>query len=204
VAAIGLAKAAVPGLERRILRDLHDGPQQSLVVAMIDLQLAEAEFDTDPAAARSMLHEAFERVREGVEDLRAIVRGSTPPGLVSDGLATAIDALAQASPIDVEVDITSNRFAQDVEAAAYYVIREAVANALKYADATRIAIRVADHGSTVEIEIGDDGRGGAKVAPGGGLEGLRDRVASFGGQLDLVSPLGQGTHIHATLLPSSV
>jgi signal transduction histidine kinase len=194
-----MAETALPGLEKRILRDLHDGPQQSLVAAMIDLQLAEADFDSDPDAARSLLHEAFERVREGVEDLRAIVRGGTPPRLASDGLGPAVQALAQATPIEVDADITRDRLPRDVEAAAYYLIREALANTLKHADATRIAIRAVRSGSMLGIEVSDDGRGGAKMTPAGGLAGLRDRVEGFGGQLAVVSPLGHGTHIRATL-----
>lgn len=204
MAAIGLAETAVPGLERRILRDLHDGPQQSLVAAMIDLKLAEADFDSDPEAARSLLHEAFERVREGVEDLRAIVRGGTPGRLASEGLGPAVQALAQATPIEVDADIGSLRLPREIEAAAYYLIREAVANTLKHADATRIAIRVVTRGSTLDIEVSDDGHGGAVMSPGGGLAGLQHRVAGFGGQVAVVSPLGRGTHIRATLpLPLS-
>jgi signal transduction histidine kinase len=204
VAAIGLAETTVPGLEKRILRDLHDGPQQSLVVAMIDLQLAEADFDSDPEAARSLLHEAFERVREGAEELRAIVRGGAPARLTSEGLGPAVETLVQTTPIEVDADVTSDRLPREVEAAAYYLIREAVANTLKHADATRVAIRVVNRGSTLEIEVSDDGRGGASMTPGGGLAGLQDRVAGFGGQVAVISPLGRGTHIRATLtLPLS-
>jgi signal transduction histidine kinase len=199
VAAIGLAETAVPGLEKRILRDLHDGPQQSLVVAMIDLQLAEADFDSDPEAARSLLHEAFERVREGAEELRAIVRGGAPARLAAEGLGPAVETLVQTTPIEVDADITGDRLPREVEEAAYYLIREAVANTLKHADATRVAIRVVNRGSTLEIEVSDDGRGGAGMTPGGGLAGLQDRVAGFGGKVAVVSPLGKGTHIRATL-----
>jgi signal transduction histidine kinase len=183
---------------RRLARDLHDGAQQRLVAALIALQLAEQRFDHDPAAARDLLHEALAHTRDGLDDLRQLAAGVHPAVLTTRGLRAAVDALAQRSLLPIAVDARDDRYPPHIEFAAYFLIAEALTNAVKHAHAARASVRLRERAGTLDVEVTDDGRGGAN-ANGSGLQGLIDRVEALGGSLAIDSPPGGGTRLHANL-----
>ena len=187
---------------RRLARDLHDGAQQQLVCAIMSLQLADQEFEQDPAAARDLLREGLGHARGGLGDLRVLAVGVHPSILTNRGLHAAADALAQRSALPVDLQVTDERFPRDIEAAAYFVIAEALTNVAKHARASRAHVCVDRREGRLVIDIRDDGAGGANLR-GNGLRGLKDRVEALGGGLTLDSPPGNGTHLHATLSLSS-
>ena len=197
-----IVTAAYEG-RRRLVRDLHDGAQQQLVCAVMSLQLADQEFDQDPAAARDLLREAIGHARGGLGELRELAAGVHPSILTDRGLHAAADALAHRSGLRVDVQVTDERFPRDIEAAAYFVIAEALTNVAKHAKASCAHVTVDRRGGSLMIDIRDDGAGGAHLQ-GSGLRGLKDRVEALGGGLKLYSPPGNGTHLHGTLPLSSV
>jgi PAS domain S-box-containing protein len=185
---------------RRLERNLHDGAQQRLVSLSLSLRLALAKLDTDPVAARAMLAEAGDELGLALEELRELARGLHPAVLSERGLRAAVVTLADRAPLAVEVaDIPDERLPESVEAAAYYLVAEALTNAVKYADASEVRIRVARGDGSVVVEIADDGVGGADPAAGTGLRGLTDRVEALGGSLAVVSPAGGGTTLRAEI-----
>jgi PAS domain S-box-containing protein len=185
---------------RRLERNLHDGAQQRLVSLSLSLRLALAKLDTDPAAARAVLAEAGDELGLALEELRELARGLHPAVLSERGLRAAVVTLADRAPLAVEVaDIADERLPESVEAAAYYLVAEALTNAVKYADASEVRIRVARGDGSVVVEIADDGVGGADPAAGTGLRGLTDRVEALGGSLAVVSPAGGGTTLRAEI-----
>jgi signal transduction histidine kinase len=183
---------------RRLARDIHDGAQQRLLSGILSMTLAEDSLATDAAEARKFLREAHEQVQRGLEELRELAAGVYPAILTNRGLRAAAESLARKGPLDVDVDIPDARFAPDSEAAAYFLISEAMTNAAKHAQASHASVRVAFDAGIAHIAIADDGRGGADPA-GHGLQGLRDRLEALGGRLELRSPGGGGTVIEATL-----
>jgi signal transduction histidine kinase len=183
---------------RRLAGDLHDGAQQQLVSAVINLQLADQQFDRDPAAARQYLGEALNRTRDSLTELRELAAGVHPSILTNRGLPAAVPALGQRSPIPVQVEVPDGRYPAHVEAAAYFVIAEALANVTKHAGASGAQVRVHPYDGTMEIDVRDDGVGGAHLG-GHGLVGLKDRVEALGGRLTLDSGTGNGTHLHVAL-----
>jgi signal transduction histidine kinase len=194
------SRAAAVDLEanelRRIERDLHDGAQQRLVALAIDLGRAEDRIDADPAGAKALVVKARDEARLALAELRDLVRGSAPAILLDRGLVAALGAVAGASPIPVSLGGTlanDARLPASVERAAYFVVAEALANVAKHAEAARCDIVVDRLSDRLAVEIRDDGHGGATVAPGGGLAGLRDRVEALDGTLALTSPTGGPT-----------
>ena len=184
---------------RRLERNLHDGAQQRLVVLSITLRLAQSKLKTAPLDAEPLLAEAAEQLTQALEDLRELARGIHPAVLSDRGLEPALRALASRSLIPVEVEALAGRLPEPVEAAAYYVIAEALTNATKYAQASEVSVRVAcDNGNAV-VEITDDGVGGADPTAGSGLRGLADRVAALDGRLQVASEQGKGTRIRAEI-----
>jgi signal transduction histidine kinase len=184
---------------RRIERDLHDGAQQRLVALALRLRLAQRDLGpTDPEAG-AVLADAVTELRATVNELRELTRGILPPVLADEGLAVALRATAQRLPMPVTLDITPERLAPIVETTAWYVACEAMANAVKHADATTLRISVHRAGNLVNLEIADNGAGGALLTPGGGIQGLADRVAAVGGRFTLSSPTGGGTRLCAEL-----
>jgi signal transduction histidine kinase len=184
---------------RRIERDLHDGAQARLVALGINLGMAEQKFDTDPMAARALVTEARDGVGDALRELRDLVRGIRPPVLADRGLEAAITALADRSP--VRVDVTANvdpRPEDRVETAAYFVVAEALTNAAKHADATRVDVRIERLGPVLRVEVIDDGHGDADPS-GSGLVGLRRRVEALRGNLTVSSPAGGPTVVRAEL-----
>jgi len=189
------AVVAADGERRRIERDLHDGAQQRLVALGVELGVARRAAGRDPAAAVAALDAAHGEVKEVLAELRDLVRGVHPAVLTDRGLDAALSALAARSPVPVDVD--AGGLGPDVgaqaQAAAYFVVAEALTNVAKHAGATRAAVRATVHGDRLRVEVSDDGAGSAQAAPGGGLDGLRRRVEALDGSFDLVSPAGRGT-----------
>ena len=183
---------------RRLERNLHDGAQQRLVTLSLSLRAALEKLDSDPAAARASLVGAREELALALEELRELARGLHPAILTDRGLRAAVEMLADRAPVQVEItDILDERLPEPVEAAAYYLIAEALTNVAKYANASTVHVRVALSDANVVVEVSDDGSGGADPAGGSGLRGLADRVESLGGSLEVVSPAGAGTSLRA-------
>jgi signal transduction histidine kinase len=179
---------------RQIERDLHDGVQQRLVSLAMDLGRAKEKLDTDPQHAKELVDEAHEEAKRAITEVRDLARGIHPAVLTDRGLDAALSALAARStvPVDVQVDV-AERPPASVEAAAYFVVSEALTNMTKHANATKATVTVRRNGDRVTIQVQDDGVGGAQVADGSGLAGLRDRVGALDGELHLLSPAGGPT-----------
>jgi signal transduction histidine kinase len=193
---------------RRIERDLHDGAQQRLVALAMDLGLARERLASgaDPERAAELVARAHDEAKQAITELRELVRGIHPSVLTDRGLDAALSALAARSPVpvDVQVDLPE-RPSAPIEAAAYFVVAEALTNVAKHSGATAAWVRVTDRTATsdsphrIVVEIRDDGRGGADVHAGGGLAGLRDRVLAVEGRLRIASPEGGPTMLVAEL-----
>jgi signal transduction histidine kinase len=186
---------------RRLERDIHDGPQQRLVRLGMDLSRAQRQLERDPEAARVTLDEAAGLARETLEELRALSRGIAPPVLADRGLAAALAALAARSPVPVElaVDLPTERLAPVTENTAYFVVSEALANIAKHSGATTCRVELACVGGRLRVLVEDDGLGGAVLAPGHGLSGLTDRLLAVDGVLSVDSPRGGPTRLIADL-----
>ena len=184
---------------RRIERDLHDGAQQRLVALAMDLGMARAKLETDPAAATALVGEAHEEAKRALAELRDLARGIHPAVLADRGLDAAISALAARSPVPVGVEVATGRLPGPVESTAYFVVAEALTNAAKHARAAEIGVRITRHRDLLVVEVIDDGAGGADPAGGTGLRGLADRVAAIDGRLTITSPPGGPTVIRAEL-----
>jgi signal transduction histidine kinase len=189
---------------RRIERDLHDGAQQQLVAAALELSLLEQRLEQDPAGARTVLARAREQLDCGLGELRDLARGIHPTVLTDRGLETALRALVQRAPVrvDLRADIRE-RFDSGIESAAYFVVSEALTNVAKHACAEAVTVEVACSGGALIVTIADDGVGGADPEQGSGLRGLVDRVAAVGGRMEVSSGPGRGTRLHARL-PTTV
>ena len=189
---------------RRIERDLHDGAQQRLVALSLNLGLARQKLDSDPEGARETIDAAHREARLALEELRELARGIHPSVLTDRGLPAALEALATRSAVPVELDVDLlARLPERLEAAAYFVVSEALANVAKYAHASHASVTVRDRDGHALVEVRDDGVGGADPAGGSGLRGLADRVTAVGGRIELASPAGGGTLLRAEL-PLSV
>ena len=183
---------------RRLERNLHDGAQQRLVALSLALRHALTQLESDPRAARATLADAGDELSLALDELRELARGLHPAVLTDRGLRAAVDVLAGRVPVPVELaEIPGARLPEPVEAAAYYLIAEALTNVTKYAGATAVRVRVAVDDERVVVEVSDDGVGGADAAGGSGLRGLADRVEALGGSLEVVSPAGDGTTLRA-------
>lgn len=184
---------------RRIERDLHDGAQVKLVSLGMTLGLAEELMDTDPAKARQLLAEAAGTTSSTLTDLRNLVRGIHPPVLADRGLLGAAGALALESPLQVVLqtegfgDDEEVRLPAPVEACAYFVVSEALANVAKHARAERVVIDIELADDHLYVRVTDDGVGGADPGAGSGLTGLERRVGAFDGTLAVTSPAGGPT-----------
>jgi signal transduction histidine kinase len=193
------AGASVNELQR-IERDLHDGAQQRLVKLSMDLGLAREKLATDPAMAESLITEAHEEAKRAMAEIRDLARGIHPAVLTDRGLDAAISALAGRSPVPVTVVVClSERLPAPVESTAYFIVAEALTNVARHSQATEAHVILKRAGDTLNIDIVDDGVGGADTTQGTGLAGLRDRLAAFDGTLTVNSPSGGPTRIHAEL-----
>jgi PAS domain S-box-containing protein len=191
---------ATDAARRRLERDLHDGAQQRLVELGLDLRMAVARFDDDPAQARALLDDAVGDLEVATRELRELARGIHPAALTEGGLRPALEALVARSSIPTRlVALPDTRFAAPLEATAYFTVAEGLTNAARYAAAKRVEVEVALRDNYLRIEVRDDGHGGADPAGGTGLRGLTDRVAAHDGGLDVISPPGGGTVLRVEL-----
>ena len=193
--------AAGDAERQRVERDLHDGAQQRLVALTLALRLARTRLgdDADPAVKLS-LEQASEEAKAALAELRELARGIHPQILTEAGLHAAIESIATRTPATLSVDIDPTaRFAPGVEAVAYFVVSESLANVAKYAEACAVTVRGGWQDGVLTIEIADDGRGGADPGAGTGLRGLMDRVSAVDGTLEVISPPGEGTRIVARI-----
>jgi signal transduction histidine kinase len=175
---------------RRLERDLHDGAQQRLLGVRLALQLARGRLADGGAVTDELLAEVDTEVVDALEELRVLARGIHRAILTEEGLAAALAALARRAPVPVELTVCPQRLPAPVEATAYFVAAEALANVAKHANACRVAIEVTRRNGTLGVQVADDGVGGAD--PGGaGLRGLRDRVEALDGRLEIESPSGE-------------
>jgi signal transduction histidine kinase len=194
----GAVDAAAAELER-IERDLHDGAQARLVALALDLGMAEERFERDPDGARELVEKAREEAKQALAELRDLARGMRPALLAERGLAEAIRALVARTQLPTTVSVNAGeRVPAAVESAAYFVVAEALTNAVKHSAATRLTVDVGRDGDLLVVQIADDGVGGADIG-GSGLSGLRKRVEALDGVLRLASPPGGPTLLHAEL-----
>jgi signal transduction histidine kinase len=192
--------AASDEARRRIERDLHDGTQQRLV----SLGLAARAARDDAAAGRDVLRAELSRIATGLTDaaaeLQELSRGIHPAIVSEGGLGPSLRTLARRSAVPVDLDGSTNaRYPEPIEIAAYYVASEALSNAMKHAQASRVEISLAANDGSLLLSVRDDGVGGADPARGSGLAGLADRVEALGGSIHIRSPAGAGTHITVDL-----
>jgi len=179
---------------RRIERDLHDGAQQRLVSLAMNLGRARARYDDDPEAARVLLDEAHADAKHALVELRDLARGLHPAVLTDRGLDAALSGLAGRSAVPVILDVqVEPRCNPTIEAIAYFVVSEALANIAKHSGASRADIVARRAGDRLQLTIRDDGVGGAIAHPGSGLAGLTDRVGGVDGTLHIDSPVGGPT-----------
>jgi signal transduction histidine kinase len=183
---------------RRLERNLHDGAQQQLVALAVKQRLAEGIVRKDPEKAASMLAELQQDTSEALENLRDLARGIYPPLLADKGLTSALEAQARKSPVPSEVQAMGvARYPQEAEAAVYFCCLEALQNVAKYADASRVAIRLSGGNGELAFSVADDGRGfdAATTPLGAGLQNMADRLAALGGSIDVQSRPGLGTTV---------
>jgi signal transduction histidine kinase len=191
--------AAGDDARRKLERNLHDGAQQRLVSISLSLRLAQGRLEKDPAGAQEVLEGSREELARALEELRELARGIHPAVLTDRGLDAALESLASRAPLPVEIDGPRASLPAPVEAAAYYVVSEALANVTKYAGASSVKVTVEQANGCALIEVADDGVGGADPHRGSGLRGLADRVASLNGKLAIDSPPGAGTRVRAEI-----
>ncbi|MFF9508535.1 sensor domain-containing protein [Streptomyces sp. NPDC014724] len=188
---------------RRIERDLHDGAQARIVALSMRIGLAKQLLDRDPAAARIRLDEAQDGADEALAELRHVVRGIHPPVLTDRGLAGAVRALAADAGVPVTAHLDGvedgRRLPAAIEAAAYFVIAEALTNISKHSGATAASVRIDRTPAALRVVIGDDGHGGADERAGSGLVGIRRRIAALDGTTRISSPTGGPTNIEVEL-----
>jgi signal transduction histidine kinase len=185
---------------RRLERDLHDGAQQRLVSLALLLRLASRHVGDAPEHARRELELASAELEHALAELRELARGLHPAVLTDHGLEVALRSICDRAPVPVDLAIeVSSQPSEAVQAAAYFVVTEALTNVAKYAHATSAGVALrADDGALI-VEVSDDGVGGADPRQGSGLSGLADRVEALGGRLDIESPPQRGTRIHVRL-----
>jgi PAS domain S-box-containing protein len=184
---------------RRIQRNLHDGAQQRLTSVLLYLGRLRASAD-EP---QPLLDAAIDELAAGLEDVRELASGLHPSMLAERGLAAALEALLMRTPMPIELEaVVDRRLPEAVEAAAYYVVAEAIANVQKHARATHVAVRATADDRCLRVTVADDGGGGADPS-GSGLRGLADRVEGLGGRLTVDSPATGGTRVRAEIPYSS-
>jgi PAS domain S-box-containing protein len=180
---------------KRIQRNLHDGAQQRITAVLLNL----GRLRDKPEERQELLGAAIDELVTGLDEIRALASGLHPAVLAERGLVPALRALVLAAPIEVELaTLPEERLPEPVEAAAYYVVAEALANVQKHAGATRVVVHASTDEHRLVVEVADDGIGGADDA-GSGLRGLTDRVEALGGRLSLDSPPGGGTRLLAEI-----
>jgi signal transduction histidine kinase len=189
---------------RRVERNIHDGSQQRLSALATRIHDTKRRLAT-PEQAAALLDDTETQLRLALEELRELAHGIHPAVLRDFGLSRALRSLAGRANVRVKLDeVTPARLDDTAEATAYYLVAEAIANAQKHADASVVRVRISLKRRVVEVEVADDGVGGAHATAGSGLEGLADRVEALGGTFELSSPVGGGTRIVAWFPAASV
>ena len=183
---------------RRVVRDLHDGAQQRLVHTIVMLKLAQQAFRDEDGKAESLLGEALEQAEQGNRELRELAHGILPAALTRGGLRAGIEAIVARLDLPVRVDVPAERLPAEIEASAYFIVAEALTNVVKHAHAGRAEVAASLEDGMLRIDVRDNGTGGADP-DGHGLVGMRDRVTTLGGRLEIKSPAGGGTLVAATL-----
>jgi PAS domain S-box-containing protein len=184
---------------REIERNLHDGAQQRLVAVALRLQVWLAAHRELSAAAHHELGGVLSELRAGLAELRDLAHGLHPAALSESGLEHALAGLASRAslPVELQIELPPQRLAAPIEAAAYFTVCEALTNVAKYARATRAWVNVVGDNGHLDMEVKDDGIGGAQLSAGSGLQGLRDRIAAVNGTLDIDSRPETGTVVRA-------
>jgi signal transduction histidine kinase len=196
----GRIVAAGDETRRRLERNLHDGAQQRAVALGLQLGLAQQRVPPELGELTEHLSQIGSAVAELSEELREISHGLHPAALARAGLVPAIKALARRSTLPVSLDAAvPRRLPESVEVAAYYVVAEALTNAAKHAQASEVIVTVTEDAEVLNLQVRDNGIGGADFGDGSGLIGLKDRVEALGGQLAMSSPVGDGTSLTATI-----
>jgi PAS domain S-box-containing protein len=190
--------AAADDERRRVVRDLHDGAQQRLVHSIITLKLARRALEPNHRRASELVSEALEHAQRANVELRELAHGILPAILTGGGLRAAVEAMALRVPVPVEVAVSVDRLPAPAEATAYFVVAEALTNVAKHAGATTATVRAHVQRGTLQVQVGDDGVGGARP-DGSGLVGLADRLAVLNGQLRVESPIDGGTVVTADI-----
>jgi signal transduction histidine kinase len=183
---------------RKLERNIHDGAQQQLVALSVKLRLAQSLVARDPEKAQGMLTELQAQTTETLEDLRDLARGIYPPLLADKGLPAALEAQARKSALSVEISPDGvGRYPQEVEAAVYFSVLEALQNVAKYANATHAEVRLAARDGHLRFEVRDDGAGfdPSRTGYGTGLQGIADRLGALEGALEVISAPGRGTTV---------
>ena len=194
VAAVDSAEAE----RRRIERDLHDGAQQRLIAAAMDLGSARERLETDPSAAAPLVANAHEEVKAAMKEIRDLVRGVHPVVLEDRGLDAALSAVVARSPVPVTLSVdVPGRPPPAVESAAYFIVSEALTNVARHSGASRASVQVLRQGDRLVVVVDDDGVGGADPSRGTGLRGLEERVRALGGRFQLLSQPGGPTTLIA-------
>jgi PAS domain S-box-containing protein len=183
---------------RQVVRDLHDGAQQRLVHTVVTLKLAQRALGDADGKAAALVNEALQHAQRGNAELRELAHGILPAALTHGGLRAGVDAVASRLDLPVKVDVPPHRFPTEIERSAYFIVAESLTNIVKHADARHARVRAVVDGTMLHVEVRDDGIGGADPR-GHGLVGIDDRVTALGGRLDIESPPGGGTLVHATL-----
>jgi signal transduction histidine kinase len=192
---------------QRIERDLHDGVQQRLVSLALDVGRAESMTQPEQLPLRDELSSLRDGLVGVVDELREVAQGIHPAILTEGGLRPALATLARRSPVPVDLDVRGgDRLPEPVEVGLYYVASEALTNAIKHARATHVVVDLQLDSTVAELQVSDDGVGGADMRAGSGLVGLSDRVHALGGTIEVRSPAGRGTRLdaHIPLTSASV
>jgi signal transduction histidine kinase len=187
---------------RRLERNLHDGAQQNLVALKVKLGLAAMLTEKDPGKARMLLAELKGETDEALDTLRDLARGIYPPLLADKGLAAALEAQARKATVPVAVDADGvGRYPQEIEAAVYFCVLEAVQNIQKHAGANNATIRLREEKAGLRFEVEDDGRGFDPEAQkrGSGTQNMEDRIDALDGSVSIASFVGSGTRVLGTI-----
>jgi PAS domain S-box-containing protein len=180
---------------RRVVRDLHDGAQQRLVHTVVTLKLARRALKRGGNEVEGLVSGALEHAERATSELRELAHGIHPAVLTRGGLYAAVDSLVSRLSLPVAMNVSQERVPPAIEANAYFVVSEALTNVVKHSAARRAEVRTRVEDGVLRIEIKDDGAGGAEPGRGSGLVGLRDRVETLGGRIEIVSPRGGGTSL---------
>jgi signal transduction histidine kinase len=187
---------------KQLERNLHDGAQQQIVALTVKLRLLGQLMDRDVEKAKSMASDLQADATDALEQLRDLARGIYPPLLADRGLVAALEAQARKASIPTEVRSDGiGRYPQDIEAAVYFCVLEALNNVAKYAEATRAEVSLAQDDGHLHFAVVDDGTGfdTAETSYGTGVQGMADRLDAIGGALQVASRKGEGTTIEGRI-----